>query len=305
MGFLFFYWISMFTFSKEYQSIYPNDLHLKHELWYYTIKKHISSSVINHIIASKKKQIKICDIGGGYGYDDILIRSLLKEINPYIVVNIDVIDPTLDFYNTVHALSKSDIEKQNQITYIEESFLTIDTKKLHEHYDIIICSEVIEHLRTSEQEVFFSNFNRILKPAGLVALTCPNGSSIFKQLFWLFTRARKTNHIFEAEFNYRYSHIGVPTIFQVLWLFQRKWFQVNKIYASAMLSSTHINRLTMGLNRIFQLFMYLNLFFSTTNVHIATKIHKLDQDKRHNDSKMALDTSISLDTTTLTPHKQI
>lgn len=75
-----------------------------------------------------------------------------------------MIDPTIDFYNKVHHLNNSDIVQQQHITYIEESLLTMDISDHREKYDIIICSEVIEHLLSNEQEVFFAQFNRILQP---------------------------------------------------------------------------------------------------------------------------------------------
>lgn len=80
-----------------------------------------------------------------------------------VTIDVDVIDPTSDFYNTVHHLNDSDINRQKTINYIEDSFVHMDLNNYHEKYDIIICCEVIEHLWTSEQEVFFANFNRILK----------------------------------------------------------------------------------------------------------------------------------------------
>ena len=287
------------SFHSAYQAIYPNDLHLKHELRYYLSKVRVVNNVLKYIKESGKKRIKVCDIDWGYGYDDLLIRKLAHESMPDVKIDIDVLDPTVDFYNTIHHLDDSDIGKQSEINYILESFLTFDTKANHEKYDIILCCEVIEHLRTSEQEVFFSNFNRILKPGGLVALTVPNGSNTFKQLFGLYTRSRKQNHIFEAEFNYRYSHIGVPTIFQVLGLFQRKWFQVQDVYGTTFLSSTKTNRLQIILHKIFDLFCYINLFFSTDAVYIAKKEHKLDDKMWHNDSTIVLDNETALDTSTL------
>lgn len=93
----------------------------------------------------------------------MLLRKLASIYCPNTTIHVDVLDPTTDFYNTVHHLEESDIGKQSKINYIEESFLAFDTQANSEKYDIILCCEVIEHLRTSEQEVFFANFNRILK----------------------------------------------------------------------------------------------------------------------------------------------
>lgn len=270
------------NFSTLYNNIYPNDLHLKHELWYYSIKYRISQSILKHLESLNASHVRIADVGGGYGYDGLLIRALAAQTMPWLTIDIDVIDPTVNFYNDVHTLQQSDISKQNNITYIEESLLTFDTSKATEKYDIIICSEVIEHLRTSEQEIFFAQFNRILKPGGFITLTCPNGSSLFKQLIGLFTRKRKQEHLFEAEFHYRYSHIGIPTIFQVLGLFQRKWFQVEHIYPSSPVSATKVGVWTKLWTYLFRTPLRTNLFLSTTNVYVAKKDEQLDLNKRHN-----------------------
>ncbi len=88
----------------------------------------------------------------------------MKKQYPEKKLHITVIDPTIDFYNKVHKLNDSDILKQQHITYIEESLLTMDISTHREKYDIVICSEVIEHLLSNEQELFFAQFNRILKP---------------------------------------------------------------------------------------------------------------------------------------------
>lgn len=274
----------MSHFHTLYNEIYPNDLHLKHELWYFVIKKHIAQSVLGYIQSSNKEDIFLCDIWWWYGYDDILIAELMKKHCPEKKLHITVIDPTIDFYNKVHHLNNSDIVQQQHITYIEESLLTMDISAHREKYDIIICSEVIEHLLSNEQEVFFAQFNRILQPWGLIALTCPNGSSVIKQMAWLWTRKQKKYDLFDAEFHYRWSHIGVPTLFQVLWLFVRKWFTVNKIAPSALISAfknTWLNRI---INNILLCIPYASLFFSTTNVYIATKDQQIDQAKRYNNA---------------------
>ena len=65
---------------------------------------------------------------------------MVENYFPDVLVTIDLFDPDIDFYrDTVH-------HKQEGITYYNTSFLTIDLAQFREKYDIIICSEVIEHL---------------------------------------------------------------------------------------------------------------------------------------------------------------
>lgn len=274
--------MNIHTFHKQYMHTYPDDLHLKYELRYFMIKYHIASEIIHYILHSNKKEFVIGDIGGGYGYDDLLIQNLLHESHPEITLQIEVIDPTINFYNDVHQLTASDIRAQQGITYIQQSLIDLDPAAYREKYDIIICSEVIEHLLSHEQEIFFAQFNRLLKQSGLVLLTTPNGSTVLKQLYGILHRKQWKKEIFEAEFHYRYSHIGVPTIFQVLWLFLRKWFSVQQIYPSALVSNTKVSRLNYGIQKILLCIPYINVFFSTSNVFVASKSTTVDDTKRYN-----------------------
>lgn len=122
----------------------------------------------------------------------------------------------------------------------------------------------------------------------MIALSCPNGS-ILKGLFGIYTWLKKRNDIFEAEFHYRYSHIGVATVFQVLGLFQRKQFQVQDIYPTTLLSSTKLGFLTLIFNMPLFIFKYINLFFSTDLVYTAIKSTSLDEQKRYNQKTIVLD----------------
>ena len=281
----------MFTssFYTHYQEVYPNDLHLKNELWYFLNKFHGINKILDYIKKLGKKHIHICDIGGGYGYDDLLLKRIAEDQGLDIKIDGDVIDPTSDFYNKVHHLTGSDIAKQNTIQYIEDSFVHMDLEAYDEKYDIVICCEVIEHLRTSEQEVFFANFNRILKKWWFIVVTNPDRSNIFKGIYGIYTRLKKQNHIFEAEFNYRYSHIGIPTIFQVLGLFQRKWFQVQNMLPTTLLSSSRVSVANVLINKVFKLFKYINLFFTTDIVYTAIKIEEIDDKKRFNQKSIVLE----------------
>ncbi|MHC4481732.1 MAG: class I SAM-dependent methyltransferase [Planctomycetota bacterium] len=53
--------------------------------------------------------------------------------------------------------------------------------------DALTCTEVIEHLEDPFKAV--REFNRVLKPGGLLVLTTPNYSHIFSRLHFLFTGA--------------------------------------------------------------------------------------------------------------------
>lgn len=263
-------------FYEHYLHAYPQDFHLKDQLRYYVVKHRMTKELLEYIQRTWKKILTICDVWAGYGYDDTLFKKVVRHYYPDVEIQVDIFDPELNFYKeTTHT-------KQEGISYYEQSFLTIDIPTYTNHYDVIICSEVVEHLRTSEQEVFFTNFNHILKIGGMILLTTPNGSSIFKTIAGLLQRKKHQKDLFEAEFNHRYAHIGVAPLFQLMGLFVRKWFELQKIYPATRLSSTRFSQINIVLNTLFRICVWVNLFFSTDILWIAEKKGWMDTTKRYN-----------------------
>jgi len=263
-------------FYSTYWESYPTDFHLKDYLWYYLLKWYLFAAVKKYIDTHHVKELSICDIGGGYGYDNLLLKKLLAFYYPEVTIQVDLIDPNINFYaDTTH-------QKQSFINYHETSFLTMDIAPLKKKYDLIICSEVVEHLWGAEQEVCFSRFNEVLKLGGIVYLTTPNGSSVLKNAFGLRHWKAKNDTYFLCEFNHRYAHIGIPTIFQTLGLFIRKSFKVDHIYPTTLFSGTNLSRFSLIANIPFLWLWRINLFFSCGNVTIAVKDKELDLTQWYN-----------------------
>lgn len=263
-------------FNANYKTAYPVSFHLKDQLWYYEIKYSMILEVLNYIERTKKETLTLCDVWGWYWYDDTFIKNVVHHYFPHVTITVDLFDPDINFYHgTTH-------NKQPDIEYHEESFLTIDMLLYKDKYDIIVCSEVIEHLWWAEQEICFVNFNRILKKWGILLLTTPNWSSILKVWFWLLQWKKNNYDTFMSEFNHRYAHIGIPTLFQILGLFVRKWFTVQSIVPSTFVSSTLVSPLSIWMNILFKILIWLNLFLSTDNLYIVTKNEEIDETKWYN-----------------------
>ena len=85
---------------------------------------------------------------------------------------------------------------KNQKYYPQVDFKTLDIQKdkLSESYDLVICSEVIEHIE--DQKSTFRNLAEMVKSGGHLLLTCPTG------------------HMYETE--KKFGHVHHPTIPELL-----------------------------------------------------------------------------------------
>lgn len=267
-------------FMKVFTHTYPKSFHLSKYLRYYILKYKIIKKILTFVQTCDQEEVRICDVGGGYGYDGKIIVELAKKLGITKKIHIDVIDQNVNFYQDMDASIHN--TKRPEITYNELSFLDIDMSKYKEKYDIVMSSEVVEHLTTFEQEKFFVNFNGILKDHGTIYITCPNGSSVLKNLFALYSRRKQNLSTFEDEFNHRYAHIGIPTIFQAIGLFASKWFRLDHIYPTALTSGVRLNILNRIINKIGAIFPYVNLFFTCNCLFVAQKKTSIDKEKRYN-----------------------
>jgi ubiquinone/menaquinone biosynthesis C-methylase UbiE len=58
--------------------------------------------------------------------------------------------------------------------------------------DVIVSSQLLEHITDAGKQRFFSECARVLKPSGVVAVSTPNGDYIATHRFWVPSIARKT-----------------------------------------------------------------------------------------------------------------
>ncbi len=130
----------------------------------------ISRSIERYIKDSKKRRIRVLDAGCG---DGIQLQGLL--VNPALDVwGID--------YNPIR--TRRALQRFRNVEVICGDLIYAPFKP--GVFDIILCSQVIEHI--SRDEVLLSELARALRPNGLLILGTPNEGCLM---------ARLRNHIFQ------------------------------------------------------------------------------------------------------------
>jgi len=111
----------------------------------------------DQVLDMKRKEIRILDVGCGNGIISIALGSLGFE-----VLGIDI-DP-------------ASIQKANELNkFPNVSFMVMDVEDemLNDSFDVVICSEVLEHLHHPEKII--RDIHDSMKPDSLFIVTTPNG----------------------------------------------------------------------------------------------------------------------------------
>jgi len=158
------YYQSLFTQSKLWSKRYPN----RDEI----LRAHHIMQVLTGIVNKHHKDFEnppsILDVGSGRGW----LSQLLTMYG-----QIQGVEPV------------ADVVEHARLVYPHIEF-TIGTpqslveKKLHAHFDLIVSSEVLEHVPFSEQAAFMQAIADLLKSGGRAVITTPRGEI---QDIWLDT----------------------------------------------------------------------------------------------------------------------
>ncbi len=111
----------------------------------------------DQILQLGREDIRILDVGCGNGIMSIALSSMGFE-----VLGIDI-DPT-------------SIQKANELNeYPNVRFIVMDVEDemLNDSFDVVICSEVLEHLKDPEKII--RQIHDTMKPDSLFIVTTPNG----------------------------------------------------------------------------------------------------------------------------------
>ena len=132
---------------------------------------HVAFDLVSKVIKDKKEVKNILDVGCGYG---LLSKELKKTF------------PKLDFYGIEHSkeASRSSQKILKLLQYNIEDIALIKRKFKTQKFDVIIFSDVLEHLYDPVDII--KSYQSFLKQDGTIVVTVPNIANIFSRLALLF-----------------------------------------------------------------------------------------------------------------------
>jgi len=171
---------------------------------WWKMKNIVLKLVKEELKKSKKSHFEILDIGCGKGTDVFMLNALLKIFSLRFTA-IDISPVSIEFANMLREM-RGDRNCFFKVGNAEKLEFDDDT------FDVILCSEIIEHLPKPER--CLAEIYRVLKMKGLAIITTPNPRNIAKRIIpkksmqkideeqkWCFQRhgnlAPETGHISE------------------------------------------------------------------------------------------------------------
>lgn len=136
----------------------------------------------------RDQKISILDVGCGTG-------NILKKLNTLDFQELHGCDWLPVSNKTPYKYTQVDLNKQGLSKYSDNTF------------DLLICSDVIEHLENPAQ--ILQEIQRVLKPEGHVILTIPNAWNIQERLLFLLT-ANSSRYVSERK-SAPFGHISFFT----------------------------------------------------------------------------------------------
>ena len=130
--------------------IYKLHIENEHEHWWYKARREIISSIISKFVF-KNNKLKILDFGAGSGTNTI----------------------ALSHYGEVYVYEKN----KNALQHLKKKFekisniFVLDTINENIFFDLIIASDVIEHIKNDDEVIEF--FSKVLKNDGNILITVP------------------------------------------------------------------------------------------------------------------------------------
>lgn len=171
------------------------------------------------------KNKKILDLGCGFGWFEYYFGNLSKEI-----IALEMSEKDLK-------TARENIKSKN-IKFITGSGLEIPIK--NNIFDMVLVSEVIEHIPKNTENKFLKEINRVLKKDGVLYLTTPFKSFwsvFFDPAWWLIGHRHYSLNelkIFGKENGFKFnkcfisggwwSLVGLLDMYIAKWIFGRKKF---------------------------------------------------------------------------------
>jgi len=131
---------------------------------------------LHWIVSHLSKGDRIVEVGCGTG---IMITLPLFEMG-FHVIGIDIDEESIAFGKGVFGERGMD----------PNTLRTTDLSSLDLYADVLIASEILEHLTEKEIYELMRNIRRVLKPGGKLLITVPNGHGWFEFESWLWFRMK-------------------------------------------------------------------------------------------------------------------
>lgn len=146
------YYENLFIHSSHWNKPFPN---LEEWQRWLIIRSFIEEHIIEDIDNHNRLNFQILDIGCGRGW----LTNLCSTYGE--VTGIEPVKKVVKYAKTLFPVL--DIRCQTPGELLEQQL----------QYDLIVCSEVIEHIPDLQKDAFVNKFLLLLKPGGTVILTTP------------------------------------------------------------------------------------------------------------------------------------
>ncbi len=141
---------SLFIQNQDWNTAIPNSEE--------QVRWQIIESFIRHISTSLgKSKLQILDLGCGRGW----LSSLLSNYGP--VTGVEPVKPVSQYAQKLFP----------HIRFIHGTSKTLLQKKEFSRFDLIVSSEVIEHVKDSKKKDFVNDIYRLLEDHGFAIITTP------------------------------------------------------------------------------------------------------------------------------------
>ncbi|MEO0250249.1 MAG: class I SAM-dependent methyltransferase [candidate division WOR-3 bacterium] len=240
---------------EEYERMYRYE----GEYWWFVGRRELILTLVQDWLGEHSNGLFL-EAGCGTG-------AMLKTLEQWgLVIGVDLATPALEFCRRRGCayLVQASVER---LPFPEETF------------DLITALDLLEHVEDDQGAL--SEFYRVLKPGGLLALTVPayrflwSGHDIALHHKRRYTASLLRSRLKQAKFTIRKLSYAVTLLFLPILLFrlQNRWFQRQQTpHASIVPVPSWLNRLLIALQRFeAHLVRLLNLPFGVSLVAIVSK----------------------------------
>lgn len=152
----------------------------------------ISLKNLNRLGVQKREIRSVLEVGAGTGR---MTKIVLEEF------------PSIDYYIAIDIRDKSQffIDNENKIRYIQQDIVDLFKKRDYKNdnsFDLVLCSEVLMHIKPSDIEAVIKKVTRLLAPKGLII-----------NIDWFFEPNALSEWCFIHDYHKMYEENGLTPLF--------------------------------------------------------------------------------------------